>query len=139
MNKNKKIGWIVGGIIILAGVFYVGMVYGGNNVRASISSRGQAFGQNSGGIRGGRNGGGFTTGQIIAKDDKSITVSVMGGGSKIIFLDTNTKISKQTDGTITDLALGTQVSVTGVSNTDGSINAQTVQIRPATPTTKSAQ
>ena len=147
-NKNKKIGWIVGGVIVLIAAFYGGMVYGGNNVRASINSRGQrgvgaqAFGGGAGATSGfnrGAAGGGFTAGQIIAKDDKSITVSIMGGGSKIIFLDTNTKISKQTDGTAADLAVGTQVLVTGASNTDGSLNAQMVQIRPAMQATKPAQ
>jgi hypothetical protein len=142
--KNKKIIWGVVGIIVLVGVFYGGMVYGKNQ----ISARGaQAFGQNgalgAGGMRGARNGGGFTVGQIISKDATSITVQLMAGGagtastnpggSKIIFLGTGTTVTKTVTGTTADLAVGTQVSVTGTVNTDGSENATSVQIRPNTP------
>ncbi|MEI6280646.1 MAG: hypothetical protein WCP17_01445 [bacterium] len=149
MNKNNKIGLIVGVIIVLVAVFYGGMTYGGNNVRASISSRGSVFGQNGAGgmMRGTRNGaGGFTAGQVIAKDANSITVQLgaggtnpqqggasQGSGSKIIFLSGNTKITKQADGTANDLTVGTEVTVSGAANTDGSINATTIQIRPNTP------
>ncbi len=132
-ENSKKIGLVIVGIIVLVGAFYAGMTYGGNNVRASINSKSMNFAQNMGGVRGNRNMGGFTNGQIIAKDDKSITVSLMSGGSKIIFLDSNTKVSKQAMGTMADLAVGTQVSIMGAANSDGSINATTVQIRPNTP------
>jgi hypothetical protein len=63
----------------------------------------------------------------------------MGGGSKIVFLDTNTKITKQAEGSASDLAVGTQVSVSGAPNADGSVNAQMVQIRPVLPATKPTQ
>jgi hypothetical protein len=146
IERNKKIGLAVIGIIVLVGVFFSGMVYGRSS-QSRMSARGQggqAFGAGgnftgrggAGGVA--RNSGGFTIGQIIAKDDKSITVQIMNGGpaavsqggSKIIFLDANTKISKSAAGTVDDLATGTQVSVTGTPNADGSINAQMVQIRP---------
>jgi hypothetical protein len=135
------------GVVVLVAVFYGGMMYGGNNVRAALNSRGTAFGQNGApGMRGARNIGGFTAGQIIAKDANSITVSLQNGGpgmtgtggvassnqsgSKIIFLGTNTTVAKTVAGSIGDLIVGTQVSVTGTPNADGSVNAQTVQIRP---------
>ena len=58
MNKNKKIGFVVIGIIVLVATFYGGMTYGGNNVRAAISSRSQGFNQNGAtGGRGARTGG----------------------------------------------------------------------------------
>jgi hypothetical protein len=146
MDKNKKIVFGIVSIIVLVGVFYGGMTYGGNNVRASINSRGQNFSQNQGsvgGMRGGRASGGFIAGKIISKDSTSITVQLTAGGngtasptqggSKIIFLGNSTKITKQASGTLSDLAIGTDVSITGTPNTDGSINAQSVQIRPNTP------
>ena len=144
MEKNKKIGLGVVGVIILIAVFYGGMVYGGNNVRASIASRGLGFGQNTGSgmMRGNRTANGFTIGQIISKDATSITVQLVNGGpntgttggSKIVFLDNNTKVTKSVDGTLSDLAIGTTVSITGTPNTDGSVSAQSVQIRPNIPT-----
>lgn len=142
-ENNKKIVGVVVGVIVLVAVFYGGMSYGKSQVSAGTKTLGQNFGQNgaNGMMRGTRNGmgfGGFTTGQIISKDANSITVGVQGGGSKIIFLDTNTKVSKQAAGTSADLAVGTEVSVTGTANSDGSVNAQSVQIRPA-GTVKPAQ
>jgi hypothetical protein len=143
-ENNKKIGLGIAGVVVLVAVFYGGMVYG----KSQVPVRGQgnqAFGAANfaGGARGGRNiGGGFTVGQIISKDATSITVQAINGapgtagqgtGSKIVFLDSNTKITKSVDGTAADLATGTQVSVTGTPNSDGSINAQTVQIRPNVP------
>jgi hypothetical protein len=128
-ENNKKIGFVIGGIVVLIGVFYCGMVYG-----KSIKPAGTAGLQAFGGARGtrGGGGGGFTTGEILSKDDKSITLKLMNGGSKIIFLDANTKISKSVSGSTADLSVGTQVSVMGAANTDGSVNAQSVQIRPNT-------
>ncbi|MCX6752517.1 MAG: DUF5666 domain-containing protein [Candidatus Nomurabacteria bacterium] len=131
------------GVIVLVAVFYGGMVYG----KSQIPARGGnlAFGQNpngASGMRGARTGGGFTAGKIISKDATSITVQIMAGGpaspstqggSKIIFVDNNTKVTKQANGALSDLAVGTDVSVTGTPNADGSISAQSVQIRPNTP------
>jgi hypothetical protein len=135
MNK-KNIGWVVVGIIILGGVFYGGMAFGKSQASAATLTRQTAFGLNNG-VRGTRNGGGFTNGQIISKDATSITVQLMMGGasgtqsgSKIIFLNSSTKITKSASGTLSDLAPGTNVSVMGTPNADGSISAQSVQIRP---------
>jgi hypothetical protein len=132
---SKKIVWVIVGIIVLAGVFYGGMTYGGNNVRAAISSRSQGLGTGNfaGRTGGARGAGGFTTGQIISENSTSITVALASGGSKIVFLDNTTPITKQANGTIADLAVGTNVMVTGTANTDGSISAQSVQIRPKMP------
>ena len=136
MNKNKKIGLVVLGVIVLLGVFSGGVLYGKNQTPARGQGN-QIFGQNGmGGTRSTRNGaglGGFTTGKIISGDANSITISTQGGGSKIIFVDNNTKVSKQAIGTWGELTVGTEVSITGTANADGSENATTIQIRPNTP------
>ncbi len=130
---NKKIGLVVLGIIVLSTVFFAGDVYG----KSKIPARGQgnqtfAFNTQGRGMRNVGGMGGFIGGEVISKDDKSITVKLQDGGSKIIFLSTGTKVSKQITGTVSDLAVGTEVSVTGAANADGSVNAETVQIRPST-------
>ena len=143
MSKNKKIVWGVVGIVVLVIVFYVGVSYGKSQTTVASATT-SGFGRGTRGAGG--FGGGVTIGQIISKDATSITVQLinMGGattattpaGSKIVFLDSSTKISKQVDGTLSDLAVGTNVAVTGTANTDGSMSATSVQIRPAAKPTQ---
>jgi uncharacterized membrane protein len=138
MSKNKKIVCVVVGIVVLVGVFYGGMVFGKSQTPARGQNM-QGFGQN--GVKTtkiGGNFGGATFGKIIAKDSKSITIQIMSGadsgnqiGSRIIFLGTDTTVTKQASSTLNDLVVGTEVTVRGTANTDGSVNAQSVQIVPA--------
>ena len=142
--KNKKTGLIIGFIAVALIFFYGGMSY--EKTKIPVRGQGaQAFGQNGsfGGTRGagtrmsgstGGTGGAITNGEIISKDATSITVKLSTGGSKIIFLSDSTKVSKSVDGTSNDLTTGTNVMISGTSNSDGSISANSVQIRPATPT-----
>ena len=144
--KNKMlIGFIIAVIVVGAGSFYGGMQYGKSQAagaRNSALSQRQGFGANgasgaNGGAqaRGGNRaaGSGFVNGSIIAQDDKSITVKSADGGSKIVFLSDKTQIMKSVNGSVGDLSVGQNVMVSGSANTDGSITAQAVQIRPATP------
>lgn len=84
-------------------------------------------------------GGGFVTGAIIAADDTSITVETRGvqsgtNGTKIVFLSDSTQVTKSTEGALADLSIGKEVVITGTTNTDGSLTAKTVQLRPASTT-----
>ncbi len=94
----------------------------------------QNLGTNAGGSRvgktGGQTGGNFISGEIISKDDKSVTVKLQDGGSKIIFFSDSTEITKLAQGFLNDLTVGAQISVNGTANSDGSATAQTIQLRP---------
>lgn len=123
------------GIMILVLVFFAGKQYGQSSTLAQEAGQRQARfqGQNgAGGVRNGRNGAGFTAGEVISKDDKSVTIkSGTDGGSKIIFFTSSTPITKNVGGTTDDVAIGEQIVVTGPANPDGSVSAQSIQIRPA--------
>jgi hypothetical protein len=136
---NKKMFAIVIAVIIVAGGggFYGGMKYEQGLAVAQRSQMARQFGANGNisSVPGGRVGGGqgFTNGQIIAKDDKSITVKLRDGGSKIIFFSDTTKIAKTADGSSADLQIGENATVAGNSNSDGSITASSIQLQPAIP------
>ena len=131
----------LGGIAVLGLVFYGGIKYGARPSRSSAGGnfamlqggrQGQFFstgGQTGGTRRGGM--GGVVAGEVIAKDDKSITVKLPDGGSKIVFFSESTKVAKSVEGTLDDVAVGKQVIVGGPANADGSVTAETLQIRPA--------
>ena len=129
MNKTSK---IISGIVILlivaGGAFYGGMIYGkSQNVRPTVASGTfQTRVNRTGGS------GNFISGSIISEDSSSITVQLAGNaGSKIIFYSPTTQIGKMASGSASDLTAGTTVSVTGTTNSDGSVTAQSIQIRPA--------
>lgn len=137
----KKILPIIITVIIAGGAgFYGGMKYGQSAGSSAANPRNfEVNGQQPGGSGAGRRGGigqngGFVGGEIIAKDDKSITVKLQNGSSKIVFLSNSTPVMKSVQGSSSDLSIGEQVTVTGSANSDGSITAQSVQIRPAPKT-----
>ena len=145
---KKTIPMVIVGIIVAAGAFYAGMQYDkSKNTSADLSAsvlanmtqeQRQTFFQErqqtgaGAGQRGTiRANGNFAAGEIIAKDDKSITIKLQDGGSKIVFLSDTTPITKSAEGTPADLTIGQQVTASGTTNQDGSLTAQNIQIRPA--------
>jgi hypothetical protein len=136
--KNKKnitnISILVVAVIVS---FYAGTMYsksqtparGQFGAQGMMGVNGQFPGQN-GATRGVR-GNGMVSGEILSKDATSITVKSQDGSSKIVLVSGSTQVAKSAAGTQADLVAGTNVTVIGTANADGSVTAQSVQIRPA--------
>lgn len=76
--------------------------------------------------------GGAVEGTILSVDDKSITVKMGDGSSKIVLFSGSTTYSNTITSAKGDLKVGGTVAVFGASNSDGSITASSVQINPMT-------
>ncbi|KKP79965.1 MAG: hypothetical protein A2271_01175 [Candidatus Moranbacteria bacterium RIFOXYA12_FULL_35_19] len=140
MNKKIIPVAIIATVLVSIGSFYGGTIYqkkkmapqnfsrGGNNSDFQKGQKpdGQRMGQNN-------SGGAFENGEIISKDDKSITIKTRDGGSKIVYFSDSTTIGKTIDGSISDLSVGNQVMVNGKNDSSGVITAQNIQIRPNSP------
>ncbi len=69
-------------------------------------------------------------GEIVSVDDKSITVKLPDGSSKIVILSESTVINKSDSATKDDLRIGEKVSVFGTVNQDGTVTASNIQLNP---------
>ncbi|MGH7238952.1 MAG: DUF5666 domain-containing protein [Candidatus Saccharimonadales bacterium] len=129
---NKKIIGSVVGVVILAAVGG-GAFYGGITFRSGqLASQRSAFSNGAGGARVRfQTGSNFITGAVTAKDSQSLTVKMPDGSSRIILYSPSTEVSKYVSGSASDVAVGSNVMISGQTNSDGSITAQSIQLRPA--------
>ncbi len=125
--KNNLIITIILVVLVGAGAFFAGMKYQqsqrGSQLGANGANRGQfrqGLGQNGQAVRG----------EILSADDKSVTVKMSDGSSKLVILSGSTSIIEATSAAKTELQAGKQVAVFGTTNSDGSVTAQSVQINP---------
>jgi len=127
--KNSIIIAILVAIIVGGGAFFGGMKYQQSRQRSNFRQLTGQMGQRLG------NGGnrmGFrpVNGEILSSDDKSITVKLQDGSSKIVLISDKTEINKAAGATKEDLKTGEKVAIFGQENSDGSVTAQNVQINP---------
>lgn len=140
---KKNLYWIIAIAVVAGGMFFAGTKYENGRISSNPQSffanadNRQAFQQGADNAANGfskrtgnAGGNGMTAGEIIAKDDKSITVKTQDGGSKIVFYSESSEISKFAAGTSGDLGVGKTVFVSGKTNSDGSVTAQSIQLRP---------
>ena len=128
---------IIGAILVAVVFFYAGLKYSQNHSPvASATGRtafaGRAGATGTGARAGGAGFGGGVLGTILSVDPEGLTVTVSGGGSKIIFVATSTSYMTTTAGSASDLNVGDNVMVTGSTNPDGSVTARSIDVRPAT-------
>lgn len=134
MKNNLIIAAVFALIIGGAAGFFGGIQYQKSQRFQAFQFNGQATQSNgSGNFRAGqgaRNGFVPVTGEIIDSDDKSITVKLEDGSSKIVLLSKETSISKSNSVSTSELKKGERVAAFGTQNSDGSITAQNIQLNP---------
>ena len=138
---------IIGGILIAGVSFFGGMKYAASKSTASATPtlRGGALSPQGFGTGANRRGGaGFgggngVNGEILTMDSNSLTVKLRDGGSKIVFFSSTTPVMKTVQARAQDLSTGANVMVFGTTNPDGSLSAQSVQLRPANFPSSSAR
>lgn len=129
---NKKILVTAVATLLIGGGsgFFAGTKYQASKTRSRMPqfSRENAPGQINSDNQ--RTGGGFrpVNGTVIGRDDTGITVKMTDDSSKIILLTDSTIINKTQEGSVEDLAEGTEVMIVGQENSDGSVTAQNIQI-----------
>jgi hypothetical protein len=132
-TKTSPMIYVAGVVMLLvacAGSFYGGMRYQQSRTPEASAQFPGLNGQRPGGRNGSTTAGTIANGEVISKDDQSITIKLQDGGSKIVYFSGSTTIGKTTTGTAADLKTGEQVMANGSSNSDGSVGAQNIQIRP---------
>ena len=131
--------------IVVAIVFGGGGSYFGTQQAASAAPSGAAAyagrtGAAGGASRfgGGAAGGGSTTGTIISTGSGTMTIQMAAStstsattGTKIVLFDANTVVSELQTVPAANLAVGQLVTVGGTANSDGSVTATSIQVRPA--------
>lgn len=130
--------WAVLAAVLFGAVgFWGGVTY--QKAQAPTTGFAGRFGGGAGGFGGsssaggGRSGGAsaanVTTGTVISQDAQSVTVKTANGGSKTVFVSSQTEISKQQVLTSSDIKVGDQIAAFGQA-ANGGIDARMVQIVP---------
>ncbi len=120
-------------VIVVGGLsFYGGMKYQSSKTPAvGAFARGNANFVRGGGLGAG-GGGGLIAGQVVSVDASSITIQERDGSSKVVFFTASTPVMEMVAGKQSDITVGKQVNIVGMTNSDGSISATSVQLRSAT-------
>lgn len=133
MHRQKFIIGVIALCVVGGGAFYAGMSYGKSSTARQPER--SAFGQGLTGrttAMAGQARGSFNGGKIVSVSPNSISIqSPMSSSTQIVLLSEQTKIFKSVSGNHTDLTVGADITVTGPANSDSSVSAQTIQVRPS--------
>jgi hypothetical protein len=137
INNNMNKTLIITAVVAL--VVGLGVGYEGANLlhpattqtaRGSFSGTG-SFARTGG--TAGASGNGLLSGTVAAKDSGSITLNTRDGSSHVVLITPDTTVSKSVSGSQSDVSVGSTIIVTGTTNSDGSVSASSIQLRPAVP------
>lgn len=126
--------WLVVAVVALGGGYFWGKASAGNARTGFAGATGGAYGSSTRArtFAGGGAGGGLVAGQIASLGSGSMTIQLANGNSEVVIYSSSTPVSEPTTVPASTLKIGTAVMVAGTSNSDGSVTAQSIQVRPAT-------
>jgi hypothetical protein len=134
MDTKKNIAYGVVIAVVALGIgFYGGTAYAASKTPArGAFAAGAAGGFAGSAARGGMRpgGAGVASGTVLSEDASSITVKLANGSDEIILTSPSTTVAKSTAGSLSDVVVGSSVLVTGTPNSDGSLTASSIQLRP---------
>ncbi len=144
IKKNPMLAGSIVAIICAVLGFFGGMKYqqtkipmfgrsGQNNMSGGIQNT--ADNKQTGTVKNTKNGtgmgfGGMQIGTVSSIDDTSMTVKLQDGSSKIVILSGTTNYKTTIAAAKSDIKIGDTIAVSGSTNTDGSVSAQSVQLNP---------
>lgn len=134
MNKTILTAIAVA-IVFGAGGYYFGSQQSSATVTTAPTGASGYTGRTGGRFAGA--GGGFNAGTIISTGDGTMTIQLTAStstsavsGTKIVLFDNNTQVNEMQTVPASTLTVGQNVVVNGSTNTDGSLTATTIQVRP---------
>ena len=149
MTKKAWIWAIIVVIVVAGGCFWGGMTYAASktpSAAARFAGAGGTFAGRTGatGFGGATAGGGGTVGTVIQVGNGTFTVQLPSStsttattGTKLVLVDNATEIDELESVPVSNIQVGQTVTVAGTANSDGSVTASSVMLRPATTRTGS--
>jgi hypothetical protein len=145
MKMNRAVMIVLGVLLVIvvaAGSFYGGMVYGKNHAettlpiageggefpgpRGQFGQRGSQVGAEEGQLL--RDQSGMLFGEIQSIGDGELTVTDANGEQITVYVAGTTLIQKQAEVTLADLEEGETVIISGNRDDDGNITARSLQV-----------
>lgn len=134
-------------LLIGSGAFYGGFLYGksktfspsgfsgrngeflGRNTDGSMRNR-DGQGQGAGTQQGNRNGQDSVFGEVLSKNDTSMTVKTQNGGSRIVYFSDKTSEGISDSTALSNVSTGQSVMASGVGNGEGALVAHMILVYP---------
>lgn len=126
---------LISGLLVAmsaAGGFWGGTLYqkGKMPTRPDFASLGANAGQGTNGASANRRsaGPGGLTGEITSKDETSLTIKTSTGSTQTAYYSNLTKVVTDQTANLSDIKTGSNVTIVGTPNSDGSVTADTVRL-----------